>query len=43
MKGFKTLSIVIVAGSAALVAVISYLMHRPEKAAPEAIIWCQIG
>jgi hypothetical protein len=37
MKGYKTLSIVIVAGSTALLAVIAYLMHRPEKAAPEAI------
>jgi hypothetical protein len=39
MKGFTTLSnVILVVGSAALVAVIFYLMHRPEKAAPIEVI-----
>jgi hypothetical protein len=38
MKGFNTLSIVILVGSTALVAVIVYLAHRPEKAAPVEVI-----
>jgi hypothetical protein len=38
MKGFKTLTSVIFVGSTALVAVISYLGHRPEKAAPIEVI-----
>jgi hypothetical protein len=38
MKGFKNLSIVIFVGSVALVAVIFYLGHRPEKAEPVEVI-----
>jgi hypothetical protein len=38
MKGFKTLTSVIIVGSTALVAVIAYLGHRPEKAAPVEVV-----
>jgi hypothetical protein len=38
MKGFESLFIVTFVGSTAVVAVISYLMYRPEKAAPEVVI-----
>jgi hypothetical protein len=38
MKGFKTLTSVIFVGSTALVAIIAYLGHRPEKAPPVEVV-----